>query len=345
MQPDSGVTIHQPGKCSTGYTLYSSRQTEIAHLIDTTGREVHAWSYLQGETWHYAEMLPNGHLLAIIKEVEDECPGMIVELDWGSQLVWKADVPAHHDLDRLASGNTLAVCREYVTDERLRAGTLKSDYLVEMTPDGQAVWEWHAHEHVGEIAELVPVELPLEHRDWAHTNTVESLPPNAAAKQDARFKPGNVLFSARNIDTIGVVEKDSGQVVWAWGPGVLDRQHMPTMLPDGHILVYDNGTGRGYTRILEMDPLTGEVLWEYSADPPASFFSPTRGSNQRLPNGNTFIAESDNGRLFEVTSDGEVVWEFLTPDLTPRGRRQPLYRAMRYEPELVERLLAEAKQL
>lgn len=344
MPPTSGVTIHQPDRCHRGYILYSSRHTEAAHLIDMNGQEVHAWSYPQGQTWHYAEMLPNGHLLAIIKELEGQFPGMILELDWDSKLVWKADVPAHHDFDRLPNGNTLVVCREYVADETLRPGDLKSDYLIEITPEGEVVWEWHAHEHVGEIGELVPVKLPLQHRDWAHTNTVEALPPNPAGQDDPRFKPGNVLFSARNIDTIGVIEKNTGQVVWAWGPGVLDRQHMPTMLASGHILVYDNGTGRRYTRILEMDPLTGEIVWEYKADPPDSFFSPTRGSNQRLPNGNTLIAESDNGRLFQVTPEGEAVWEFLNPDLTGRGRRQPLYRAITYSPELVAPLVARGRQ-
>ena len=92
--------------------------------------------------------------------------------------------------------------------------------------------------------------------------------------------------------------------------------------------------------MLELDPLTGKTVPVYQADPPEGFYSPSRGSNQRLPNGNTFVAESDSGRLFEATPDGEVVWEFLTPDLKPDGGRQALYRAMRYLPEEVAHLLA-----
>ncbi len=34
---------------------------------------------------------------------------------------------------------------------------------------------------------------------------------------------------------------------------------------------------------------------------------------QRLPNGNTLITESSGGRIFEVTRDGEIVWEFFNP--------------------------------
>jgi len=330
----AGVTVLKRDRCDSGYRLYSSRQTEVAHLIDIDGREVHRWSYPQGHTWHYAEMLPNGHLVAIIKDV------MILELDWDSMLVWKAEITAHHDFDQLENGNKLVVCREYVVNEALRPGELKSDYLVELTTEGKVVWEWHADRHVHEIATLVPLEFPLANQDWGHMNTVESLPDGPAARQDARFKAGNILFSCRNIDTIGVIDRENGKVVWAWGPGTLDRQHMPTMLPNGHILVYDNGNTLERTRILELEPLTGKIVWQYQADPPTSFYSPTRGSNQRLPNGNTFIAESDSGRLFEVTREGEVVWEFLNPDLRPDGERMPLYRAVRYPRVLVETLLA-----
>ena len=92
----AGVTVLKRDRCDNGYRHYSSRQTEVAHLIDIDGREVHRWSYPQGQTWHYAEMLPNGHLIAIIKDV------MILELDWDSKMVWKAEITAHHDFDRLA---------------------------------------------------------------------------------------------------------------------------------------------------------------------------------------------------------------------------------------------------
>ena len=42
-------------------------------------------------------------------------------------------------------------------------------------------------------------------------------------------------------------------------------------------------------------------------------FSKTLGSCQRLPNGNTLITESENGRALEVTRDKRVVWEFYNP--------------------------------
>ncbi len=333
-----GVTIYKPERCYRGYTLYSSRQTEVANLVDMEGNVVHQWAYPQGYTWHYAELLNNGHLGAIIKEEEGKVEGMLIELDWESNLVRKMSVPAHHDFERLDNGNTMVLCREYVVNDAIYPGSVKSDYYVELTPDDEVAWEWHADRYALKLKEFVDIQFPRRDRDWAHTNTVEVLPDNPLGREDARFRKGNVLFSMRNVDTIGVIDKETKEVVWAWGPGILDKQHMPTILNNGNLLVYDNGTARRYTRILELNPKTEEIVWEYKANPPESFFSPTRGSNQRLPNGNTFIADSDNGRLFEVTPDGETVWEFLNPDLTKAGRRMPLYRSIRYSHECIERL-------
>ena len=104
------------------------------------------------------------------------------------------------------------------------------------------------------------------------------------------------------------------------------------------LLVYDNGYHRGSSRVLELDPVTEAIVWSYESDPPESFFSNLRGSNQRLPNGNTLITESERGRVFEVSPEGEVVWEFWNPDVVD-GRRKRIYRFMRLSRDFVEPLL------
>jgi predicted amidohydrolase len=338
----AGVTLRKREKCDDGYRLYSSRGTETAHLIDLDGREVHRWSYPQGTTWHYAEMQPDGNLVAIVKDV------MILELDWDSKLIWQAKLRAHHDFARLRNDHTLVVSRRPLTNPWTKSGKLTCDVLVELTPDKRAVWQWKVEEHAEEIARLVPLKIPPPERfgDWPHVNTIEVLPDGPAARKDPRFGAGNLLFCGRHIDTIGVIDRQTGKVVWAWGPGELLGPHMPTMLPNGHLLVYDNGCNRsvrvrGYTRVVELDPITEKIVWQYQADPPAHFFSRARGSNQRLPNGNTLIAESDPGRFFEVTPAGEMVWEFYTPDLNRNGSRMALYRTLSYPRDLVDRLVAQ----
>lgn len=342
----NGVTIHKPEKCHNSYVLYNSRNLEQAELIDLEGNLIHRWSYPQGFSWHYAEILPNGHLAAIIKETEGQDPGMQIELDWDGNLVRKWDVMAHHDFAYLDNGNVIILCREYVDRPDIYvpqpddpAPTTKSDCYLEFDPDGNIVWTWHADKAAMQLLDFVHIQFPVDHRDWAHTNTIEVLPDNPTGRKDPRFAAGNIIFSMRSVSTIGVIDKETTDVVWAFGPGTIEKQHMPTMLENGNLLIYDNGCETGRTRVIELNPLTEKIEWEYVGDPPESFFSFARGSNQRLSNGNTHIADSDNGRLFEVTRDGEIVWEFKNPDLTDSGKRQPLYRSMRYTPEFIAKFI------
>ena len=116
-----------------------------------------------------------------------------------------------------------------------------------------------------------------------------------------------------------------GQVLWSYGPGDLDAPHHPTLTPEGTILIFDNGRRRGWSRVLEIDPHSGEQTWEYRAD---GFFSEVRGGAQRLPGGTTLITESERGRVFEVTREGEIVWEWWNPVLEDGARRR-VYRATR----------------
>ena len=69
------------------------------------------------------------------------------------------------------------------------------------------------------------------------------------------------------------------------------------------------------------------------------------GIIQRLWNGNTFICESAFGRLFEVTSEGEIVWEYVIPDFAEYpsplndfivGEQNSCFKAHRYEENLIK---------
>lgn len=228
--------------------------------------------------------------------------------------------------------------------------------------------------------------------DSLHTNSMSTLGPNKWYDGgDQRFHPDNIIWSARSANIIGITDKKSGKIVWRVGPdytatpalqalGWIIGQHHPHMIPkglpgEGNILVFDDGgwagygapnpvsaTGEGnalrdYSRVIEFDPVTLKIVWEYS---PAAvgygrphnyrFYSGFYSSAQRLPNGNTLITEGADGRIFEVTSDLEIVWEyvspfFYTPRLSPfagqiRGSKptQQIYRAYRVPYEWVPQL-------
>ncbi|MBD3379670.1 MAG: hypothetical protein GF408_04325 [Candidatus Omnitrophica bacterium] len=173
--------------------------------------------------------------------------------------------------------------------------------------------------------------------DWAHGNTCEIIPPNPVGEKDPRFKEGNIIFSFPTIDTIGVIDYPSGKIVWAWGPGELDGQHTPTVLDNGHLLIFDNGPKRGWSRVIEVDPLAEEIVWEYHGDPKISFFSTMLSNADRLPNGNTLICEGLQDRIFEITPEGEIVWDYVSTITSVEGGLG-IYRAYRYPPETLEKI-------
>lgn len=155
-----------------------------------------------------------------------------------------------------------------------------------------------------------------------------------------------MILSFRNLSTVVVVDRATGDVVWKLGPETLSHQHYPHELPNGNILVFDNGTARrdvalNFSRVLEIERKTKRIVWEYVDSPPHNFFSPYISGAQRLPNGNTLITEGNYGRLFEVTPQREIVWEYVNPyfgrqqitsDPSPavQGEQNAVFRAFRY---------------
>jgi len=89
---------------------------------------------------------------------------------------------------------------------------------------------------------------------------------------------------------------------------------------------------RHNSRVLEINPVTYELVWEYTVQGTDSFrfFSSYVSSAQRPPNGNTMITEGADGRLFEVTSEGNIVWEYVSQFLNEDStNRNLVYRACR----------------
>ena len=142
--------------------------------------------------------------------------------------------------------------------------------------------------------------------------------------------PDNVLVCSRHQDTVAILDWRTKELVWAWGQGVLSGPHDASWLANGHLLVFDNGLERGWSRVVEVDPATGEIVWQYRDEQPEGFFTLSRGSAQRLANGDTLIAESDRGRAFEVTPDGEIVWEYFSPHVNEQDERATIVRMKRH---------------
>jgi len=350
-----GVRMCDRSKCFDGYTLFSTAFGYTEYLIDLNGMVVHTWPVTKSQL---AELRPDGHLLVDRYEKDWYSGGGLDELLPDGKRVWHWNGPCHHDFEVLPNDNIICLtgrneppCEGFYPPD-LEPPQMRTDVVVEIDRSGTVVWEFSFSDHIAELCDLAGLPQPVRYEvlapdgmfkpciqsDWAHTNTIEVLPDTPLGRRDARFRAGNLLFSFRELDIIGIIDRDREEVVWAWGLGILDGQHQPTMLPDGHILIFDNGTYRGYSAVVEMDPESEEVVWQYEDGD--DFYSPYRSSAQRLPNGNTLICESDAGRIFEVTAEKEVVWDYYSPFLGqgPENQGRHIYRATRYTEAEVEPL-------
>jgi hypothetical protein len=182
--------------------------------------------------------------------------------------------------------------------------------------------------------------------DWLHTNAIDY---NPALDQ--------IALSAKNFSEIWVIDHSTtteeaashrggrsgkgGDLLYRWGNSwsyksgtsqekMLFDQHdvrwIPPGLPGaGNITAFNNGSGREFSSVIEIEPpMDGDgsyilddegrygpyqLAWEYTADNKKDFYSGFISGATRLPNGNTFICEGATGRYFEVNSEGNSLWE------------------------------------
>jgi hypothetical protein len=213
--------------------------------------------------------------------------------------------------------------------------------------------------------------------DWQHTNAIDYNPELDQVLLSVRnFSEIWIIDHSTTTEeaagSSGGQSGMGGDLLYRWGnpatyqAGTAEDQQLfyqhdaqwiePGNPGAGNILIFNNGdetTHRTYSTVLEITPPLSaagtyerevsayappELVWEYRADPPESLFAPFVSSVQRLPNGNTFIVDGTGGRFLEVTSDGEVVWEYLnefTGSMPTQGYFGPtsVFRAQRYAPD------------
>lgn len=340
----TGLTAWDPTKTYDGYTIFAPFQDTTAYAVDMMGEVVNSWTLSEAPAERQifsVALLDTGNLFAWLYVPGADAPpfvfkgGVMMEVDWDGNVVWQVEDPdQHHDAQVLPNGNLLVLRAEPLPDgyaERVSGGlpaafgdVMWTDWVAELTLDGETVWEWHVWEH------LAPEDYPINGVDgrdeWTHANGI------------APMADGNVLISFRNINTLGVIDRETGEFTKLLGAPPLAQQHHPSILPNGNILLFDNGAHRAdsaltYSRVVEIDPVSLEFVWEYVDQSILNFFSPLVSSAQRLPNGNTLIAEGNFGRIFEVTMEGEVVWEFVSPYFTLNpilGEVNTIFRAWRH---------------
>ena len=382
----TGTTIYKPDEAHSSYILISDHNAVGNHpsakiratgedsnpddirLIDMNGNVVHTWKVAPFFNKR-SRLLANGHLVYAGPDKT------IFEYDWDGNVVWThKGIGSYNDMRILPNGNRLLIAHEPMPEEfqkrvrdveiapwwplRKRGSeeTQLSSNLYEVNLAGEVVWQWYAYNHL-DVNRYSPA-TPLG--DWLHANSAAPVPENKWYDAgDERFRPGNIIFNTRNINTIYIIDKQTKKIVWEGThtyKGGMAHCHEPEMIEKGlsgagNIIFFDNGlftrhrTHTGQSFVIEMNPVTQEIVWKYETEGYANikFFSKTMGTQKRLPNGNTFIAEDNKGRLFQVKPDGEIVWEYVNRggttrpsvipyDFTPQLRALPQPEALAVTP-------------
>ena len=344
-----GLIHYDDKQIETGYTLFCNAAGMKlndcqAFLIDMHGRVCHRWYRPEGI--HYGYLLSNGNLLCRSRPAEQKnglypIPGSaasLIEIDWKSNIVWEYNNQfLHHDFQRLDNGNTIALVWEELPKDLVKriqggyessveSGRMFGDVIQEINHLNQVISTWSIWEYLNVDEDLI---CPLEdRRAWTHTNSIEI------------NSNGDFLLSHRQIDTVSILSKSTGRFIWKWGRGKLSHQHDARFLNNGLVQIFDNGAhrkGMTFSRILWVDPETDNIIWEYKTDPVDEFYSFYISGAEWLPSGNIFITEGASGRLFEITIEGDVVWEYINPYFT-RGRNgfsNSIFKAHRYHSDYI----------
>lgn len=395
----TGTTLFDPQQTWNGYTVLSLLGTPAVVVIDMNGNVVKRWEGFNLSSGGPARVFPDGSVIA----PAGAFPGhqestTLIQEDFNGEEVWRFNrneqievkgesvwsSRQHHDWQRAdfpagyyspnftpSSGpvKTLLLTHINHIHPSLASNTVEADRLIEISAEGEIVWEWNTSDHFDEFRfddeEKAAIRTLVENNnssgyDWMHLNSATYIGPNHWYDEgDERFDPDNIILSSRHTSITTIINHD-GNVVWQLGPdfsrspeeraiGQMIGQHHAHFIPEGlpgagNILIFDNGGSSGYgspspiaqsglgvyaratSRVIEINPVTLKREWTYSG---SNFFSTNISSAQRLPNGNTLITEGAPGRIFEVTSAGEIVWEYMNAPGEGARPSNSIYRAYR----------------
>lgn len=215
-----------------------------------------------------------------------------------------------------------------------------------------------------------PRTIPKLGEDWLHTNGIDyDAERGLIALSSPRISEVYVIertpTSEQAASESGGRYGKGGSILYRWGNpqsyalgGPADRrlyyQHDVTWLPSPtpdelRFLVFNNGQKRpqreyssveevhvpfdaklGFTREPGQPFAPRDAAWTYSD--PDRFYAGFISGAQRLPNGNTLVCEGSKGRVFEVTREGQIVWDFWSPFDDPKESLAPpaaLFQAQR----------------
>jgi hypothetical protein len=200
------------------------------------------------------------------------------------------------------------------------------------------LWEWRLHDYVDAAQHN---EFARWSVDWSHCNTVKYY---SNYYYNGSYREVILLLS-RSLDTFWMIEYPSGDILWSAGQHgdfgrvewpaepFLSAAHETEMIGHNRFIVFDNGNYRDpqVSRAVEftVNPALGTMTEVWSWTDPANPMNDLSGGDaDRLPNGNTLLTHVTGGRIIEVTSGGDIVWD-MTMDYPGTNLVHPVYQCER----------------
>ncbi|MFO1068885.1 MAG: arylsulfotransferase family protein [Geminicoccaceae bacterium] len=345
-ETQGGVLAWDQAAAQPGVTLILQHDGHgpSAVLLDMDGAVLHRWSLafdtafpeaphiiVRGPderlAWHGFHLFANGDLLVNFQGSNFPAGGGTVLLDQNSTVRWAVPRNTHHAVAVAADGRILVTGHRYneqglAACARFVRPPYYEDLVFTLSADGKVLDELSVLDALcrSPHSALLTADgtFPRTGMTWTdtddplHLNDVELVGPELAAVFPMA-RPGDILVSLRNVNTLALLDPATGDLRWAM-PGLTVRQHDPDLLPDGHLLVFDNLGAEGErSRVVEIDPVTQKEVWSFAGADGHRLYTEKMGNQQRLANGNTLVVESLGGRILEVTAEQppRVVWAYL----------------------------------
>jgi uncharacterized membrane protein len=353
----SGAHIYNSSRIFPGYGLYEGK------LIDMNGNLIKKWN-----STYIGVIDKNGDYYAD-KYYDAPIWG---RYSWNDSLIWEMNLPIHHEILLTPENTVITFTKE---THEYNGRKVEFDVILEFAKNGTLVdrWStWDNLEYLHQFHKQLELDRPASYKipdsnklnnsiwggdyDYYHLNSIALVPNNSLQGTHPAFNPGNWIISFRHGSMIFILDKNTKQVLWRaiydQISGNLEGPHTPMMTSNGNIIVMDNGRYRGWSRIISINPATLNITWEYKTENPKDFFSLSQSSVQLLPNYNIFVTEAEKGRVFELTPDKKIVWEFYHPDRQNEtnsnakekwGQRQEIYRMTKYDKLFIDDLMNKLK--
>ena len=293
------------------YVLANVRSSPaLLYIFDAAGSIV--WYEYMGKHVRPVTITPNNTLLTIRDK------RTIVELNTLGEILWETNIPGnegdthlHHDVVTDGKGNyyTLGTIKKKVlvnNNGRTEGIEIGTDRIMQFNREGLLLWDWSLFDELDAATDPRALELK---GDWGHANGL------------AIGAEGMLAVSFRTLDEVWLLNPYDKRVEWKLGKqgnvvppahGQFLKQHAPHFLPNGDLMVFDNGEPnvREQSRVvtLKLNPLQGSASVVHAINIPQYLSSGKRGSAYPVNERQYLVCSTATSSFFVINRNEGITW-------------------------------------